>query len=227
MAIPVWDQPTGTVDVRAFDQGIPYSMGARAMVDPDFPCYSLAVPFPDGTTQNINVYFAQPEQIFKKKTYPFITISREFEPVMSRWMNVGQLEYKIPVAGTGLIVNGVSGYGTMTSKIQAFPYDFTYTISCYHRYENLVQPILAKLLKLWPPLGKLFVIDSLGLLRTYEAYMESPIANLSELLDSVTRLRGYGLTVRVEGELDLIDSPYTLDTVTGVQLNIHRQDIIK
>lgn len=226
MAIPVWNQPTGLVDVRAFDQGVPYSMGAKSMLDPEHPCYSLPVPFPDGSVQNVSVYFAQPEQIFKKKVYPFITISREFEPVMSRWMNVGQLEYKVGVAGTGLMINGVSGFSTMTSKIQAFPYDFTYTISCYHRYENLVQPILAKLLKLWPPLGKLFVIDSLGLLRTYEAYMESPIVNLSEIIDSVTRLRGYALTVRVEGELDLIDTPMTLDTVTGVQLNIFRQDKI-
>lgn len=202
-------------------------MGAIAMADPEHPCYSLAVPFPDGSVQNISVYFAQPEQIFKRKVYPFITISREFEPAMGRWMNVEQLEYKIGVAGTGVKINGVSGFGTMTSKIQAFPYDFTYTISCYHRYENLVQPILAKLLKLWPPLGKLFVIDSLGLLRTYEAYMESPIVNLQEMLDSVSRLRGYALTVRVEGEIDLIDTPITLDTVTGIDLNIYRQDIIK
>jgi hypothetical protein len=225
MAIPVWSIPTGIVSVRHFDEGIPYSMGATRLPDEEFRTYAFPVHFPDGTLQNINVYFAQPEQIYRKKVYPFVTISREFEPAMSRWMGMGQLEYRSGV-GDGMILNGVSGFGSYGSKIQAFPYDFTYTISCFHRYENEVQPILSKLLKLFPPLGKLIVFDSLRLLRTYEAYTETPVVNLSELLDPVSRLRGYALTVRVEGELDLIECPYVSDSVTGIQLNIYREDEI-
>lgn len=224
MAISVWDQTTGFVSVSNFDAGIFLSMGSLPAQDPEHPCYSLSVPGfpPDNSTQNVDVYFAQPEAIFKRKKYPFITVNRDdFAPAMHRWHSVGQLEYKVPV-GTPLEINGVSGSSTMGSKIQAFPYDFTYTISCFNRYETTVQPILAKLLKLWPPTGKLYLIDSLGLPRTYEAYMESPIVNLSELIDTVNRVRGYAITIRVEGELDLVDAPVSIDTVTGVDLNLHR-----
>lgn len=224
MAMGIWPKITGIVGLRDFDRGVIRTMDGTGFVDDDTPCFSVAVPYPDGSVRNVPVYFAQPETIFRKKHFPFITVNRDnISLAMHRWMNVGQLEYRAGVSGTQMMINGVSGFSNYQAKQQAWPYDFTYTISAFDRYENGVQPILLYLLKHFPPLGKLFVIDSLGLPRTYEAYLEGDIANLQELTDPVNRSRGYALTIRVEGELDLAD-PYTTSSVSGIDLYLHRMN---
>jgi hypothetical protein len=220
--IPVWNQITGEVNVRDFDQGVMDGLDGVPFADPTHPCYSVPVPYPDGSTRNVSAYFDQPEAIFRLKIFPFITIHRDDPTLaMHRWMNVGQLEYRAGVSGTEAVINGVSGFLAYQAKIQAFPFDFTYTISGYDRYENTAQPILNYLLRHFPPLGKLFVTDSLGLQRSYEAYFEGSVANLQTLTDAVTRARGYAITVRVEGELDLTD-PYVTSAVTGLEVFQHR-----
>jgi len=219
MAIPVWDQITGSVFIRNFDEGIFRSMGAF----PDLsnisdPCYALPITFPDGIKQ-VPVYFAQPESIFKKMIFPFITVNRDdIALAMHRWMGVGQLEYRAGVSGTQKVINGVSGFTAYQMKPQAFPHDITYTISCWDRYESPVQTILLNVLKALYPVGRLIVYDSLKQMRSYEYYWEGSIANLQEIVDPVTRARGYALTMRVEGELDLAD-PITFGSVSGVFLN--------
>ena len=217
--IPIWNSATGEVTIRSFDQGIVNSMGALANADSAHPAYSLSVGY-GSLTRNVSVYFDQPEQVFQYKVFPFITIHREFEPAPHRWMGVGQLEFRA-ATGNPLLINSVSGSDGYTAKIQAYPFDITYTISCFDRYENEVQYLLSTLLRLFPPVGKIYVTDSLGLLRSYEAYLEGGITNLQELIDPVNRARGYALTVRVEGELDLAD-PYMTTAVTGVDLNLYR-----
>lgn len=207
MAIKIWDKVTGDVFIRNFDAGVLETLGAV----PDTsnisdPCYSLNVNFPDGV-HKVPVYFSQPEPIFKKMIFPFITVNRDdIALAMHRWMGVGQLEYRAGVSGTQMMINGVSGFSEYVSKPQAFPHDITYTISCWDRYEATVQTILLKLLKAVYPVGRLIVYDSLGLRRSYEYYWEGSIVNLQELIDPVTRARGYALTIRVEGELDLASS---------------------
>lgn len=229
--IPVWNSVVGEVDLRSFDQGVMTTLnaiyGGQSADAVPAPCYTIPVLMPDGTTRYVPAYFDQPEAIFQKMIFPFVSIHREDVVLaMHRWMNVGQLEYKAGVSGTQISVrqsNGsvVSGFSSYQAQIQPFPYDIPYTISCFDRYENLVQPILKYILRSFPPLGKLFVSDSLGLPRTYEAYQEGSIANLQELIDPVQRVRGYALSIRVEGELDLAD-PYTTSAVSGITLDLHR-----
>lgn len=228
MTIPVWPDLTGQVFLRNFDQGMVDTIGAITdpTNPPGDPRFILTVP--GATDQTVKVYFAKPEAIFRKKVYPFITIDREeFTPALHRWMGVGQLEYRTGVSGTQIFVQtsrdgtGVSGFGQYQTKPQAIPYDIVYTVTCFDRYEGPAQAMLLKLLKVFPPVGKVFVSDSLGLNRTYEAYQEGAIANLKEVIDPVTRFIGYAITVRVEGELDLAD-PSVGNTVTGFGLNLHR-----
>lgn len=225
MAIKVWDQITGNVFIRNFDQGIVETLGAEAdpnafhMVNgqkiPD-PCYKLDV---DG--KEISVYFSQPEPVFQKKVFPFITINRDdMTPAMSRWHGPGQLEHKVGASGVVVLPNGVSGYASSSMKYQAYPYDITYTISVWDRYESTVQTILAKVLRALPPIGRILVKDSLNLLRTYEYYSEGSIANLQEVIDAATRARGYAITIRIEAELDLLDS-ITTNAVTGIDLSLY------
>lgn len=222
MTIPIWDKITGNVFVTNFDQAMFSGLGAVPDVSsPTDPCYKLSVVIGSETVK-IPVYFSQPEPIFQKKIFPFITIFREdITPAMHRWMGVGQLEYRAGVSGTSIILNsGVSGYTQYQSKPQAYPFDITYTISVWDRYERTALTILQKVLKAYPPVGRLIVYDSLNLRRSYEYYLEGAIANLQEVIDPVTRARGYAITIRVEAELDL-EEFYTSDSVSGVSLAIH------
>jgi hypothetical protein len=227
MAIPISNGITGEVALRNFDQGVVDTLGASSGATPPGEsqtqaCNQLTVPaYPGGSTA-VNVYFAQPDSIFRLKTYPFITINRDdITPALHRWMNVAQLEFRAGVSGTQTTVMGKSGFTNYLVKPQAQPYDFTYTISVFDKLETGAQAILAKMLRAFPPVGKLSVFDSLGLNRTYEAYQEGSVANLQDLVDTVTRVRGYAITVRVEGELDLVD-PYTTNAVSGFVQDVHR-----
>lgn len=224
MAIQVWNQRTGLVTVRNFDQGIIDTMGAAPGPVPPGPsqsrtCSILGVPYPDGSTKSVNVYFSQPEPIYRLKLFPFVTVNREdISPALNRWMNVGQLDYRTGVSGTQMVINGVSGFSQYEAKYQAQPFDITYTITMMDRYEVGAQAILSKMLRAFPPIGRLIVFDSLGLNRTYDAYVEGSVTNLQDLTDPVNRVRGYAMTIRVEAELDVAD-PYTTDAVSGFVLN--------
>lgn len=216
--IQVWPHKTGTVFLRNFDKGMIDTIGATA--DPVHHCYFLTVNFPAGP-MDIPVYFSQPEPIFKTMKFPFISINRDdFSLAMGRWMGIGQLEYRAGVSGTRAVINGVSGFYQYDQKMQAMPHDIIYTISVWDRYETPVQTILLNVLKAFNPIGRLIVYDSLNQMRSYEYYWEGSIAQLNEIIDPVTRARGYALTIRVEGELDLLDTS-TEDSVSGFDIYFH------
>ena len=220
-----YDQQTGDVFLRNFDEGIFLTLGAEA--DPSAfvwvnnqkvpdPCYKFIV-----GDQAVPIYFSQPEPVFRKKVFPFITVNRDdVSPVMHRWHGPEQLEHRVGVSGVSL-ANGVSGFLAYENKPQAYPYDITYTISVWDRYESTLHPILAAVLRALPPIGKIFVKDSLNLLRTYEYYSEGNIANLQEVIDAATRARGYAITIRVEAEIDLAER-VTTNTVTGYDIALRR-----
>ncbi|MBK9390498.1 MAG: hypothetical protein IPN68_09990 [Bacteroidetes bacterium] len=242
MAIKVHPTKTGEVGVRDFDLGVLSTLGATPdtqglFADSDFKknianfnaqdfCYKIVVPGSSGSGA-VPVYFAQPDAPYRKKYFPLIVVSRdEFSPALQRWMSVGQLEYRAGEAGSYIVAgNGVSGFTQYMSKIQAMPYDFIYTISVFDRYENTIQPVLMKVLQSFPPVGKLFVKDSLGLQRTYEVYQEGGVSSQHEIVDAAQRIRGYSITIRVEGEIDLV-TPVDRSAVTGFDLNLIRDDSI-
>lgn len=228
MTIAIDKNITGTIFIRNYDEGIFSTLGATVMNTPNGPQYQMTVL---GATNNqVPCYFGKPEQHFQKRVFPMVVVDREMTPNLARWMGIGQLQYRAGL-GTPIFVGGVSGlpsvsgYGQYQELFQAFPYDMTYTISCWDRYETPVQLILQKVLKVFPPTSTLNVLDSLGLPRTYEAFNEGGPTELHEALDAVTRIRGYAITVRVLGELDLID-PIVAAAVSGFVLRISRQDVI-
>ena len=195
--------------------------GTPDVSNPSSPCYVIEVDFPVTGVAKVPVYFSQPEAIFKKQTYPFITINRDdMQLAMGRWMGHGQLEYRV-ATGTPLVVNGVSGSSGYSSKPQAMPYDIFYTISVWDRYEGPAQITLLQVLKAFHPVGRLIVYDSLNQQRSYEYYHEGSIASLQEIIDPVTRVRGYALSIKVEGELDLVSGPVSTTAVTGFGLDLY------
>lgn len=222
MAIPVYNKQTGEVWIRDFDIGIFNAIGASVDLSNDCdPTYALNVVGASET--KVPVFFNQPEMIYKKRHAPSILVQRDdFTPALQRWMGVGQLEYSAGVSGTEYVMtNGVSGYLQWVRKPQAMPYDFIYTITCFDKTERNVQTIVRQVLKSLPPVGKIFVTDSLGLLRSYEARSEGPIPSPREISDAVNRFVSYTISVRVDGEIDLTDPVYT-GAATGISLRLNR-----
>jgi hypothetical protein len=141
---------------------------------------------------------------------------------MERWMP-GTQQYRAPADGAQplsvTLPNGVTvtGYDRMEIVAQAIPFDITYTISVKARYRgapgqrNQVNGLFANVLRRYPPYGKINVVDSIGDLRSYEAFNEG-ISNLDNIVEVQDRTLGFAITLRVEAELDLKD-PYTVQTV--------------
>lgn len=229
MSIPIHNTQTGEVWVSDFDLGVVQAIGATPDLSPVTKlegaggdrCFKVVIPGSGGEGDKVPVYFQDPEAPYRYKVYPCIVIDREdMSPALNRWMSVGQLEFRSPVGGP-ISIGGVSGYTQYMSKPQAMPYDFVYTITAYGKYERATQLMLKKILQSFPPVGKIFVKDSLGLQRSYELYHEGGVSPRHEIIDPAIRFRGYAITLRVEGELDLI-TPVGYGSVTGVDLNLYR-----
>lgn len=208
---------TGIVTIRNFDQGLIETLGA---VNVGGVYYLTLAGIQEGV--DIPVIFRQPEQPLTSHRLPAIIITREnFEAANSRWQSVRDFDYFTGVSGTETVIDGVSGYKEVEFKAQSWPWDIPYTIACYARYEYDAQVILLKMMRRFKPYCAIFVTDSLSVVRSYTGFLEGAINDISEVTDVADRVRGFSMTVRVEGEIDLFD-PVLADTVTGQQRTVGR-----
>lgn len=212
----------GTIWIRAYDEGIVKKLGGVLGVSGENPnTYYVQFGSQDcigpNTSLNVPVVFGNPEPIFANKIYPSYSVKRDgMEPNLARWHSIGQMQEHWGVTGTEEIVNGVTGYREVEIAPQAWPYDLTYTISLYARYEYEAQTLLKRLMRKFPPRSSVTAIDSLNNNRTYECFNDSSLADLSELVDVSERVKSYSITVRVEGEIDLADPLITKSVQTVV-----------
>ena len=224
---PKYTPRTGNVFIRNFDEGVVKRLGSyEATFDQQGygPRYGYWLDVPTCTPIQVPVIFNQPEQIFEKKIYPSILITRDPPDLaMQRWHSVKQLEYFAGVLGTETtaIVGAttVSGFGQVEVKQQAMPYDITYTVAAYARYEHEAIPLLQAILRKFTPYAKIPVVDSLGDTRWYTTVNEGGVQDLSEIADIADRVKAYAQLVRVEAELDLLD-PVTHSTVGSIESTI-------
>jgi hypothetical protein len=208
----VWSPRTGTVWLRDFDLGI--VTGTGALLDPagspggnnyyidlsSGPCNS---PDSDGF---IPVIFNNPEPIYEQKIYPSVLIKRDdFVPALQRWHQYQQYDYYMGIPGTEETVGGVSGFTQAETKPSAWPYDITYSVSIYSRYEYEAQMILQSLMRRFQPRSYITVVDTEGDNRRYTAFVDNSVSDIGEFVDASERLRGYSLSIKVEGEIDLVD----------------------
>ena len=232
--------PTGTVDLRCFDQGVVTTMGAglHTVTMPSGETlrnYFLDVPLTKGRVgrpglPGVPIIFAFPEDVFEKYDYPLISIRRDdINPTMNRW-HPGTLQYRAPAVNASQeVVNSnpgvtgapdLTGFNQVEQLQQATPYDITYTISILARNRggmgqtNQANAILKSVLKTYPPYSFIEVIDSIGDIRTYECFQES-VSHLDEVPEVADRVIGFAVTIRVEGELDLGDAELH-NTVTSL-----------
>lgn len=224
-------EQTGTVGIRNFDEGMVLTLGAFVEDNEQgVPKYWVKVNSGEGGdvvcgppgSPGVPVVFAIPEDTTQDFKYPFILVQRsDITAAMERWQPAAT-QYRAPAKGAlpasvTTPFGTVSGFSKMEQLAQAIPFDITYTVQVRGRYRgstgqrNQVNGLFAHVLRIFPPYGKVNVIDSIGDLRGYEAFNEG-IANLDQAGEVGDRELGYALTIRVEAELDLKD-PVTIQTV--------------
>jgi len=224
---------SGEVDLRAFDEGMVLALGGN-VIDKDGHVYScgnpnakgdyyirLASVCPPPGLPGIPITFAYPVDIFAKYYIPAIIVRRDdIVADMFRWQP-GATQYTAP--GPGAIPVGENEQGTVFSSKeslpQAEPVDLLYTISILAKHRQgigtrkEVNAVFKHVLRRFQAYGAIPVIDSVGDIRTYEAYREG-ITMLDDLSEIGARMVGFAVTVRVEGELDLAD-PTVIGAETG------------
>jgi hypothetical protein len=203
-------RPNGSVELRSFDQGVVETLGARVIGDRYYITIEGVEP-PSGDP-GIPVHFNFPEDLYANFRYPAFVISRDDIALAQNRLHPGLQQYRAP-AKTALYVPGLTATGVqvrpdrMEMRDQATPYDLTYTINIYNslrggsgrRAANLM---LDHVLRIWPTYGQVWVPDSTGEYRSYEAFNEG-IVNLDDNLGISERVIQFAVTVRVEAEYDL------------------------
>lgn len=231
--------PTGTVGLRAFDEGVVVTMGAQLAYNSKGVPVNYFLPVAgvkgrvgrDGTPiPGVPIVFAFPEDVFEKYDFPLIVVRRDdISPAMNRW-HPGTLQYRAPAMSASSVVTDSNpgnpdapdliGFDSVEELQQAVPYDITYTISIYARNRgsgtNQANGVLNAILRQYQPYSSITVTDSLGDWRTYSAFQEA-ISHLDEVPEVVDRVIGFAVTLRIEAELDLND-PETKPTVTQLAL---------
>ncbi len=198
------------------------------------PDSGLVVPGMDPPPQlpGIPITFSFPEDVFKTYKIPLLLIRRDdISPAMERW-HPGTQQYQVPAPGAvpktvtvgvpGTTMGAsperqVTGYPTVEMAEQAHPFDITYTLSCIAHYRGgislrgAVNTLFTYVLKVYQAYNTVYVRDSIGTVRGYSGFMEGTTV-LDEISEVTDRVLGFGITLRVEAELDLND-PQTSKTV--------------
>jgi hypothetical protein len=203
---------TGTITLRDFDKGVVETLGAKVIGDRYF-ITELKHLDPAPEFPGVPVVFAHPEDVFQAHKVPVIEVRRDdIQPAMNRW-HPGTLHYRVPSASaqpaTVTFPDGTyrSGYTHYETLQQSCPFDLLYTINIIakqRQYMAAANLILAYVLKIYQPYCSVYAYDSIGDLRSYEAFLES-VGPMDEAADVSERMIGFALSLRVEAELDIND----------------------
>lgn len=162
------------------------------------------------TEELIQVVFASPEQLLTGYVIPSIVVRREdVSPDFTRWHSEGALQYRIPSQQSNnvtvtILNKSKTGPTEVEQFRQAWPYDIAYTLTAIGRSRNDAAKILQRVLKAYQPYGRVFVKDSKGEVRTYEAFMEG-FGAMDEVVDVTGRTVAHTINLRIAGELDSHD----------------------
>lgn len=220
--------PNGTVQLRAFDEGLVLTLGAKKFfsqtsTDSTTPCppegregtlypgYFVQIPevAPPEGYPGVPILWSNPEDVFSKYVIPGFVITRsQILPAMNRW-HPGSTQFRSPSpAAQPVTVRGVVGFDSFVERQQAVPFDIYYTlaIECRERESarSVTNAMLLYALQKYPPYSYLALFDSLGDVRTYDVFMEG-VSPLDENQDVTRRRLGFSLSLRIAAELDLTD----------------------
>jgi hypothetical protein len=206
-------RPNGTVTLRDFDQGFVETLGGQVINNQYYVTIEGVTP-PSGEP-GIPVHFFFGEDLFTNLRYPCFLVLRDDVAISHMRLHPFMQQYRAP-AKTALPVtvpvgpNRTGSYFDRTvQREQATPYDITYTLQIYntlrggHGGRRAANAMLDHVLRLWPVYGQVFVKDSTGDLRSYEAFNEGMV-NLDDNFGISERVIMFAVTIRVEAEYDLL-----------------------
>ena len=217
----------GYVNLRTFDRGIKETLGGE--IDPKGQHYVIPVErvYPDHNLTNtdliqpyvaprpgltgVPIAFSYPEDVLQHFSLPYILVRRDDIAIaMNRW-HPGMQQFRAPARkAQALSIGSKTGPDYTAQRQQAMPYDITYTIELYARnrgsenIENNLARLFGYVTRIFPAYGALYVTDSVGDRRSYEAFMES-LSMIDDAPGNTDRIPGFAITVRVEAELDHLD----------------------
>lgn len=214
---------TGYVTVRDFDQGVVETLGA-VVVNGAYFILGLSDQDPPPGMPGVPVVFSHPEEVLQTHRVPVIEVRRDdINPAMQRW-HPGMGTYRTPQFGTlpaASFIPGEAAFGFTRYEVaqQTTPFDILYTINIQARQRQFMaaaNKILHYVLRIYQPYSAVYIKDSVGDRRSYEAFLEA-VAPLDNVPEVGERMIGFALSLRVEAELD-INEPTTHPAVTSVTL---------
>lgn len=217
---------TGIVTVRDFDQGVVETLGA-VVVDGRYFILGLSDLDPPPGMPGVPVVFSHPEEVLQTQRIPLIEVRRDdINPAMQRW-HPGMGTYRTPARSALPVASPLVGdtrtfWNRVEQAQQATPFDILYTINIQARqrqYMAAANHILAYVLKIYQPYSAVYVQDSVGDRRSYEAFLEA-VAPLDNVPEVGERMIGFALSLRVEAELDINDSTTHSAVTKAVQTTL-------
>lgn len=227
----------GRVYLRNVDEGVLLTLGGEPGKGPSglSENYWVSVEGQDAApgAPGVQLLFGYPEDAAEKLRLPAIIVTRtDIAAAKQRWHSTGAEQARYPAQGAALLTvqtpkGPVSGYDKVRILPQAEPFDIQYTITCLSRLrgtrasKHSVNALLFHIMKKFPPYGVVWLKDSLGDWRSYDAFTDSfgPEDNVGGVTD---RSLGYTMSLRVEAELDLSD-PALARVATQVQIGYHQK----
>lgn len=227
----------GRVSIRDYDQGIIESLGAEIVENLEDenhdPGYYVKIPGVLGGPNSprsrdsekllmVPVKFALPEETLITYEVPIILITPEsMQPAYERW-HPGTIVYrtKSKTADT-VTINGKTGFTEVEEIQQTVPYDLIYSIQALAvnrggltgmSASNAIFAIKYYIQSKFPPACAIFVTDSIGDQRSYDAICES-MTRVDSSSETGRRMMGFSFTLRILGVDDDIHQPYTVKTV--------------
>lgn len=221
----------GTVFLEHFDVGVATTIGGELIeverdgeVVQQYALRVAGVSGPDVFQGLVPIIFDSPEDAYQHGWLPHVNIMRSnlTPSPMNRWQPGGRV-YRIAAPGAPMATSskGVVGPTRVEQKTPAYPFDISYDIHLRGRLRLQADRMLKQVGKrLGFPImyGVLYLIDTEGDARSYEAFVES-IDGLSDIIDITDREIGHTISVRVEGELDFED-PVVVRTFSDLVINV-------
>lgn len=224
---------TGDVGLVEFDRGVVETLGAVVNSTQDtYIIKTIPSVLPAPGFEGVPVYFSFPDETIDQKILPSFVVRRDsISWAMSRW-HLGNTQYRAPGPGAHQVTvlhpitgNPIkTGWDAYEEKSQAVPADLLYTIQIRARFRNNLsveaQQMWNYAVRKYQPYTTLYLKDSIGDVRSYDAFNESPNPQDSKT-DVANRSINFNISLRVEAEIDLND-PYTIQALTGIPMfNFH------
>lgn len=217
---------------RHFDEGV-FRKIASELVEVDlsdrrlsYYCVRIAgVDGPDRFGGMCPVIYRNPQELVADYMVPcFCVVPSAPEPDSARMMGVMD-GVRVPAAGaqartiTKMDGSTVSGFTAYEDFGISFPFNMTYEVECRAKKRGQDVLMFMHLLRKFPLNRGYVLVQHERDVRSYTVFLEGT-SDLTEVADVVNRTPGKSVSVRVEGELDIVSSVVSPSVFAGVETRV-------